>query len=379
MAIDLSIIIPTFNERQNVARITERINDVLLPLGCSFEILFMDDSTDDTPTVLHELAMRYLFVRFIHRTGKCGLGSAVSEGFQHARGDIFIVMDADLQHPPEIIYDMMAKMDEGYQMVIPSRFIAGGSDGGLNWYRKFVSWTARIIARLALKRLRKITDPTSGLFAIKRSAISGIELNPIGWKIMLEIIIQANIDQIIEIPYKFHARDLGNSKMRAREQVKYLIHLAKLVSRSEEDRRFYCFCLVGISGVIINLASYKLMLMNGTNLVIAFMISTAISILTNYTLNRSFTWRMRREKHSWTDQLFRYSLVSLIGLCLSSSVLLFSHYVMNGSPMASGILGIVSGITWNFIVNDKWTFTDKKTIVPPKDQLVGTVKTNDKS
>lgn len=319
----------------------------------------MDDSTDDTPQQLGYLSEKYPFVNYIHRVDKRGLASAVSAGLSHASGSILIVMDSDLQHPPELIPDLVNKIDEGYQMVIPSRFIIGGNDGGLNYYRKFVSWTARMIARLTLKRLRKITDPTSGFFAVRKSALEGKEFHPIGWKIMLEIIVQANIDQIAEIPYHFQARDLGSSKMNAAEQLKYIIHLFKLILESEEDRRFYLFCLVGSSGVVVNLLIYKLMLSMGTPIMYAFLISSLVSIFSNYLLNNAFTWRMRHSSNrfSWLERMIKYVIVSIAGLCVSSGILSLAHYLLQLSPMLSGVIGIAAGVIINFVVNDKWTFT----------------------
>lgn len=356
---DISIIIPTYNEGTNVQTMVSRLINVLLPLKRTFEILFMDDSTDDTPQQLELLSENYSFVNYIHRTDKRGLATAVTDGLNHSRGDILIVMDSDLQHPPELIPDLVNKIDEGYQMVIPSRFIVGGNDGGLNYYRKFVSWTARIIARITLKRLRKITDPTSGFFAVRKSALEGKEFRPIGWKIMLELIVRANIDQIAEIPYHFQARDLGNSKMNTSEQFKYLIHLFKLILESEEDRRFYLFCLVGGSGVVVNLLIYKFMLSMGTPIIYAFLISSLVSILSNYLLNNAFTWRMRHSSNrfAWLERMAKYVIVSIAGLCASSGLLSLAHYLLHLSPMLSGVIGIAAGVIINFIVNDKWTFT----------------------
>lgn len=367
---DISVIIPTFNEGKNVSLIAERIQSVLLPIGRSFEILFMDDSTDDTSLLLEELSKSVSFVRYIHRTNDRGLATAVVDGLHHAHGQILIVMDADLQHPPEVIPKMIEKIEEGYQMVIPSRFVKGGSDGGLNSYRKFVSWTARIMARLALKRIRKITDPTSGFFAVRKEAVENKRFRPIGWKILLEIIVRAGIDQITEIPYRFHARSLGDSKMSASEQLRYLIHLVRLVLASEVDRRFFLFCAVGLSGVAVNLATYQLFLITGMSVFIAFLISSGISMLTNFILNNAFTWKMRMPegRFSWLVRLTKYVIVASGGICVSSGVVSFFHYLLSIPPMISGLIGITAGIVWNFALNDKWTFVQAGNTVFPSNK-----------
>ncbi|MCL1632760.1 glycosyltransferase family 2 protein [Sporolactobacillus sp. CPB3-1] len=363
---DISVIIPTFNEGNNVRIIAKRIEEALQPTGKSFEILFVDDSTDNTPELLEQLSNKDPFVDYLHRTNRRGLATAVTDGLKCALGDNLVVMDADLQHPPELIPAMIDKLSEGFQMVVPSRFVPGGSDGGLNFYRKFVSWTARTIARLALKRLRKITDPTSGFFAVKRSAIQGNVYHPIGWKIMIELIVRAHITSIAEIPYQFHARDLGSSKMSGSEQLRYLIHLARLVMISEEDRKFFSFCAIGLSGVIVNLAIYKVMLLLRSPVVLAFMLSSIISMASNYVLNSTLTWKSRsvRQANRQMIQFLRYAAVAAGGLCISSGFLSFLYYMIHFRPMFSGLLGIVTGVIWNYVMNDRWTFSPKKASVP---------------
>ncbi|MCQ2009507.1 glycosyltransferase family 2 protein [Sporolactobacillus sp. STSJ-5] len=363
---DISVIVPTFNEANNVQIITNRLLEVLQSTGKTFEILFMDDSTDNTPKILDQLSQEKTYVHYIHRTNQRGLATAVTDGLKFAQGDLLVVMDADLQHPPELIPAMIDKLNDGFQMVIPSRFVPGGSDGGLNLYRKFVSWTARIIARIALKRLRKISDPTSGFFAVKKSVLQENMYHPIGWKVMIELIVRANITSITEIPYQFHARDLGSSKMSSTEQLRYLIHLGRLVMISEEDRRFFSFCTIGLSGVIVNLAIYKLMLLVGSPVVIAFILSSIVSLISNYILNSTLTWKSRvlHQANGRMIQFIRYATVSVGGLCISSGILSLLYYISHFHPMLSGLLGIVTGVIWNYIVNDRWTFASKKTIQP---------------
>ncbi|RYM06519.1 glycosyltransferase family 2 protein [Sporolactobacillus sp. THM7-7] len=362
---DISIIIPTFNEGKNVQVITERLKEALLPLNRSFDIYFMDDSTDRTPDRLSELAAQYAFVHFIHRTGNRGLAKAVVEGLQLASGKIVIVMDADLQHPPELIPEIIDKIESGYEMVIPSRFVPGGSDGGLNGYRRFISWTGRMLARLALKRIRGVSDPTSGYFAVRKTVIAGKTFHPIGWKVMLELIVRAHIDKIAEIPYRFDARSHGSSKMNAAESLKYVLHLFRLVWASEEDRRFYLFCMVGLSGVAVNLAVYQLLLAGHVHVLLAFIVSSLVSMLGNFFLNQFFTWKMRPPTNAfaWMPRLIKYVIVSCSGIGVSSAIVSLVHYFFHFSPILSGILGIVGGVFWNFLLNDRWTFNARKTNV----------------
>jgi dolichol-phosphate mannosyltransferase len=174
----LSIVVPTYNEGENVFLIARQIREILASVP--YELIFVDDSTDDTVERLAHLADIDPHVRYEHRVGDRGLGTAVVLGFQLARGRVLTVMDADLQHPPEMLPKMLAAIAGGADIVIPSRFIPGGDDGGLNLFRKIVSATARYLGKIALKSLRPISDPTGGFFMFRQSVIATVELRPIG-------------------------------------------------------------------------------------------------------------------------------------------------------------------------------------------------------
>jgi dolichol-phosphate mannosyltransferase len=216
----LSIVIPTYNEKDNIAPLLKRIHGALP--GIEHEVIFVDDSKDETPAVIEEIAKSDSTVVLHHRENEKGLATAVVKGFSLAKGDFVACMDADLQHPPEVLLDMHTAMLAGADMAIPSRFIPGGSDGGLNLWRKFVSGTARYIGKILLPCLRKITDPTSGLFMVKRELLEGAELNPIGWKIMIEVIAMCQVKKVLETPYVFHDRENGESKLSTKVTIEYL-------------------------------------------------------------------------------------------------------------------------------------------------------------
>jgi len=223
---DLSIVIPTYNESSNLAVLVQRISSALSAIaGIRHEIIFVDDSTDDTPEVLQKLSEEYREVIFFHRHNMRGLGSAVVEGFKQSSGKWLVVMDADLQHPPELLPDIVKKLEAGSEIVIPSRFVKGGSDGGLNLSRKLVSLTARRLAWLLVKPLRGISDSTSGYFGLLREVIEGTDLQPSSWKILMEILVKGQYSKVLEIPYHFEARRAEDSKMNFREQWNFLQHL----------------------------------------------------------------------------------------------------------------------------------------------------------
>lgn len=230
----LSIVVPSYNERDNVKELVEQIDRSLA--GIDHEIVFVDDSTDDTLEVIGEIMNTKPHVRCEHRTAEKGLATAVIRGFALARGDYLAVMDADLQHPPAILRPMYAVLESGADFCIPSRLIPGGDDGGLNWYRKLVSGTARYIGKVLLPCLRHISDPTSGLFMFRREAIAGAELKPVGWKIMVEVLAMARYQKIVEIPYAFQQRTAGESKLDSKVTLQYLQQCFGLMRRAVRNR-----------------------------------------------------------------------------------------------------------------------------------------------
>jgi dolichol-phosphate mannosyltransferase len=233
----LSIIIPVYNERENIEELANRIKETMI--NKAFEIVFIDDSNDDTLEIINKLALEDPRIKLEHRINETGLATAVLRGFEIANGDILSVMDADLQHPPEILKAMLQEIEAGADLVIPSRFIKGGDDGGLNIFRKFVSDTARYLGKTLLSKVRPISDPTGGLFMFKRKVIEGKELKPIGWKILIEILVIGNYNNVVQIPYKFVNRGSGRSKFTLSIQFQYLLHIASLIKRSRTNSKFY--------------------------------------------------------------------------------------------------------------------------------------------
>lgn len=225
----LSVVIPTYNERDNIYNLINQIDETLRSID--YEIVFVDDSTDDTPDVIKKYVNNNNHIRLYHRNNKKGLASAVLLGFKKAKGDYIACMDADLQHPASILFPMYVAMEAGADLCIPSRFIPGGSDGGLNWYRKIISWSAKMIGKIILPCLRCISDPTSGLFMFKKEILNGSKMYPIGWKIMVEVIATTKYNTIIEIPYEFGKRISGESKIDIKVTLQYIRQCLGLRSR----------------------------------------------------------------------------------------------------------------------------------------------------
>ena len=235
MEIELSIVVPTCNERENVNKLAHRVEQVFYDMP--YEMVFVDDSTDDTTVILEELTSKLASVRYHHRDQAKGLGTAVVEGFSLCRGNVIAVMDADLQHPPETLLTMLHRVHQGYNLVIASRFVPGGSDDGLCFHRKIISMAARYIGKIFLPSLRNINDMTSGFFMFQKSVINEVTLKPVGWKILMEILVKGQYNRIVEIPFCFHARSRGKSKMAFRESWDYLKHIWLLSRQQRQNRK----------------------------------------------------------------------------------------------------------------------------------------------
>jgi dolichol-phosphate mannosyltransferase len=222
---DLSIIIPTYNEKDNLAPLAARIMDALGPRLIEPEILIIDDnSPDGTAGIAQGLSGKFP-IRVIRRIDKKGLGSAILEGIQQARAAVICVMDADLSHPPEAIPEMYKKIENGEaQLVIGSRKVAGGGTSEWIWYRKVIHTVARGLGAF----LTPVKDITSGFFMFDRKIIENVKLEPRSWKIGLEIIVKGSYDKALEYPIVFVEREAGQSKMGIQEVVAYLAHLCSL-------------------------------------------------------------------------------------------------------------------------------------------------------
>lgn len=223
----VSVIVPAFREAANLEMLVERVFRALEGAGIAGEMVIVDDQSDDgSAEIVERLAGKYP-VRMVVRRTERGLSSAVLRGFADARADRFVVMDADLQHPPERIPDLLARLDESpCDFVIGSRYIAGaGVEDRWPAHRRLVSRVATLLAR----PLAPLSDPMSGFFALRRETWRGAEaLNPLGYKIALELYVKGGCRHPIEVPIRFAVRHAGKSKLSAREQWLYLRHLWRL-------------------------------------------------------------------------------------------------------------------------------------------------------
>jgi dolichol-phosphate mannosyltransferase len=230
-SIELTLVVPTYNERANIQPLVSELREAL---GLTnWEALFVDDSTDGTDQLIAALGNEDPRIRLLHRAvNRNGLAGAVVDGFCHARGSYMCVLDGDLQHPPARIPVLLAEArQQAADVVIASRYTAGGSAGGLAGpLRHFVSRALTRLAQAAFpRRLSGITDPLGGFFLIHRSVVDNVELRPFGYKILLEILIRGDWRTAREVPYQFAPRQHDASKADMRQGVRFLAHLARLV------------------------------------------------------------------------------------------------------------------------------------------------------
>lgn len=350
----VSIVIPTFNEQINVIKITNRIKKAFKDTE-DYEVIFVDDSTDNTVEYLDTLKKTNHNVKYLHRQDKNGLASAVVSGIDMSSGEIIAVMDSDLQHPPELLPDMVRCVEEGCDIVIPSRHLLGGDEYGLGIFRKIVSHTAALIGKLFLKELRGISDPTGGFFAFRKKIVNNVELKPVGWKILMEILVRGRYESVLEIPYKFEKRQYGKSKMSFAEQINYLKHIFNLVRYSPEDRRIFIFAMVGIAGVFVNMIFYNIFVFHGVSVEISGTVSAFIAMIGNFILNRNITWKDKKTVRLFSEA-FKFIVVSLCGIIINIVILSCLHYRLGINYNIANLTGIFGAVFWNYNLNRLWTW-----------------------
>ena len=220
----VSVIVPTLREVLNLPPLLRRIAEVRAGHDLDLDVWVMDDdSRDGSADAVAQLELSW--VQFVARSHDHGLARAALDGMRRARRDVVLIMDADLSHPPEAIVAMLRELQRGARAVIGSRYIEGGStDAQWGWAR----WINSRIATLLARPLTDLADPMAGLFAMWRRDLDGAELDPVGYKIVLELIVKCGLSDVHEIPIHFVERRLGASKLTLRQQLLYLAHLRRL-------------------------------------------------------------------------------------------------------------------------------------------------------
>ena len=290
----VTVVVPTYNEAPNVAELVRRI---AAAMNNDVEIIFVDDSNDETPDIIRAVAgIAPVPVRLIHReVPEGGLGGAVVEGLKAASSDVCIVMDGDLQHPPEDIPELIATYERGgSDVVVASRYIGGGSSEGLSGAaRVLVSRGSTAVTKAMFPmRLRNCSDPMTGFFLIDRRAIDVDRLRPRGFKILLEILARENL-RVREIPFEFADRHAGESKASFLQGIRFLIQLAYL-----RFGKMSIFAAVGALGAVANLIIMAAFTAMGVDYVVAAVIAAEVTIVGNFLLIERFVFHDLREAAS---------------------------------------------------------------------------------
>jgi dolichol-phosphate mannosyltransferase len=370
----VSVILPTRNESGNIQPLLKRLEAALA--GIAAEIIFVDDSSDDTPQVIKRLgALSKLDVRLIarppeKRTG--GLGGAVVEGFRAAKGEWMCVMDADLQHPPETITQLLNQATTtNSDLVIASRFTEGASTPGLGEIRNAISHAFILSARvLFIKQLRNVTDPLTGFFMVRRSKIDVNEIRPNGFKILLEMIVQFPKLKISEIGFMMESRHAGQSKASMNEVMRYYRKLIEL-RFTRANPRFFQFLLVGLTGIFIN------------NLALAFftetfhiyylvsaILATQISTMWNFTLTEFWVFGDRRNNRTFMRRLLGFFVINNALLALRGPMISFMVEVLKMNYIAANVISIGMATVLRYFLASRLLW---KTASPGKSRAEPTV------
>lgn len=262
--IRLSLVVPTYNEAKNVETLITRLTQLLdRSLPQQYELILVDDDSPDlTWKIAHEIAQTFPQVHVVRRQGERGLSTAVIRGWQVASGEVFGVIDGDLQHPPEVLLNLLREIDRGADLAVASRHVNEGGVSNWNVVRRCLSRGAQVLGLVLLPQVvGRVSDPMSGYFLVRRSAIADCFLSPTGYKILLEVIGRGEIHRIAEVGYVFQERQSGDSKVTWKQYIEYILHLARLRSRGRIERfrqrfpteRLLQFCAVGASGVVVDM------------------------------------------------------------------------------------------------------------------------------
>ena len=360
----LAVIVPSYNERDNVALLYEKVSAALK--GLPFEFIVVDDnSPDGTAEVVKEMARQHPNVRCIHRIGRRGLSSAVVEGISASAAPYFAVIDADLQHDEAILPQMLEKALAGDHVVIGTRYANGGTAGeGLSKTREAGS---RIATRLSdLVTGQPISDPMSGFFLMRRDVFDEIapSLSNEGFKILLDIIVSARRARarrgkelrVGEVPYTFRPRHAGESKMSSIVVVQFLGLVLSKMTGGLLPTSFLLFGLVGGLGVFVHMGTLLLAGAAGANFFISQALATVVAMTFNFILNNELTYANKKLRGwRYLTGLLTFYAVCSIGAIANVSVASWI-YMLDRSFWIAGLAGVLMSVVFNYSVTKVFTW-----------------------
>ncbi|MBN2117993.1 MAG: glycosyltransferase [Anaerolineales bacterium] len=369
---EVSLVIPTRNEAGNIEPLLMRLHQVLK--GIATEVVFVDDSTDETPDVIRKLQEWFpLEIRLIARPPerrRNGLGGAVVEGFQAARGTWVAVMDADLQHPPETLPRLLHQAKKtGSDLVMGSRLAPGGDAHSLGFKRLFISQTFAWVTRIAFpQRLRNVTDPLTGFFLTKKSALRMNELRPDGFKILLEILVSHPELKVSEVPIHFGRRNAGESKASVRETIKFFRGLLRL--RLAGQANFVRFLLVGATGLGVNsLALAAFTELAGIHYVLSAAIATQVSTLWNFGLTERWVFGQRETDRSFWQRLVSFLTMNNLMLLLRGPMIALLVSQLGVNYLIANLVSLFTMTILRYLLADKWIWSKTKPMEKRKTEM----------
>ncbi|MBV5260150.1 glycosyltransferase [Synechococcus moorigangaii CMS01] len=376
----LSLVIPTYNEGDNIERLIATLSELLDDcIPQRYEIIVVDDdSPDHTWEIAKACLSKYSQLRVMRRCHERGLSSAVIRGWQQAQGQFLGVIDGDLQHPPEVLLKLISALSNGADLAVASRHIEGGGVSEWSLTRRILSRGAQMLGLILLPRvIGRLSDPMSGYFMVRREAIAEKILQPLGYKILIEILARGEINHVAEVPYVFQERDAGESKVTAQQYLDYLRHLVRLRLTTGRLRwlkqyfqfplkRFLQFGTVGMSGVFVDMGLLYLLFEGlGLGLTRSAFIASEMAIVNNFLWNDFWTFRdlskQQRQGHKMFKRFVKFNIICGLGLGLKILLLNFFFNVWAWNAYLANLVAIALVTMWNFWLSWKlgWRVTEQ--------------------
>jgi len=359
-ALELAVVIPTFNERANIPLLIARLDAALA--GRQWEAIVVDDdSPDGTADVARDLGRHDPRVRVIQRFGRRGLSSACIEGMCATAAPCVAVIDGDLQHDETLLPAMLDRLqaDATLDLVIGSRFVAGGGTGDWDHDRVAKSALATRLSRRVLKG--DLSDPMSGFFMIRTDIARRLspELSAIGFKILLDLMTASPTPlNFAELPYVFRTRSEGESKLDHVVAMEYLIALYDRMFGRVIPVRFAMFSAIGLLGVGVHMGVLGIAMLLGSAFLGAQILGAVAAMTGNFFLNNALTYRDRRLKgtRALIDGWVSFCVVCSVGLVANVGIAAFVHDARSGTAASAALIGILVGAVWNYALSSKFVW-----------------------
>jgi len=370
-----SLVIPTYNESKNLKQLVPQLCDLLdEAIPGAYELIIVDDNSPDrTWELALELISEYPQLRVMRRVEEKGLSTAVIRGWQVAKGQVLGVIDGDLQHPPELLLKLWAEIEGGADLAIASRHVEGGGVSEWSIVRRFLSRGAQLLGLILCPEVvGRVSDPMTGYFLVRRACIAGKIMNPLGYKILIEVLGRGKIRWIAEVGYVFQERQHGESKVTGQQYLEYIQHLIRLRFSLWPVGRFLRFAIVGFSGVFVDMIVLYLLSDPSTlawGLTRSKIIASELAIFNNFLWNDLWTFgdisQRQPGKRQRLERFLKFNIICLAGLILNVLILNLLFNLLNFNHLPYGrywanliAIGVVT--FWNFWINLKlsWRVTD---------------------